>query len=67
MLHRDRMRFTGVRANEQDRLAVMHVVERVGHRPVTPGVRHARHGGGVADTRLVVGIVGAPQRSKLTH
>ena len=52
---------------EQDRLAVMHVVERVGHRPVTPGVRHARHGGGVANPRLVVDVVGAPIGGELAE
>ena len=67
VLHGHRVGFTGVGANEEHRFAVMHIVERVGHRSVTPGIRNARHSGGVANTRLVIGVVGAPHGGELAH
>ena len=42
-------------------LAVLHVVVRIGHRAVAPGVGDAGDRGGVADARLVVAVVGAPE------
>ena len=61
------VRLGRVRADEQHRLGVLHVVVGVRHRAVTPGVRHARHGGGVADARLVVAVVGAPEGDELAQ
>ncbi len=65
--HRHRVRLGGVRADEQHRLAVLHVVVGIGHGAVTPGIRHARHGGGMADARLVVAVVRAPHGDELAH
>ena len=67
MLHRDRVSFTRVGADEQNRLAVLHIIERVGHRTVTPGVSNTCHGGGVTNSRLVIGIIGAPHGGQLAH
>ncbi len=65
--HRHRVRLRRVRADIQRAPGVLHVVVRVGHRAVAPGVRHTRHGGGVADARLVVAIVGAEERHPLAQ
>ena len=65
VLHRDRMGLGGVAADEEHRLAQVHVVVGIGHRAVAPGVRDTRHRGRVADARLVVDVVGAPQRGEL--
>src|SRR5262249_18810508 len=46
-------------------LGVADVVVAVGHRAVAPGIGHARDGRRMADTRLVVGVVGAPERAEL--
>src|SRR5690606_5543811 len=63
--HGDRVGLRRVRAHEQHGLRVLHVVVGVGHGAVTPGVRHARHGGGMADARLVVAVVGAEEGHEL--
>ena len=65
--HRHRMRLGGVGADEEHRLRVLHVVVRVRHRAVAPGVRHAGDRRGVADARLVVAVVGAPERDELAQ
>ena len=46
------------------RLGVADVVEAVGHRAVAPGIGHAGDGRRMADARLVVGVVGAPERRR---
>ena len=51
----------GIGADVQSDLAVLHIVVRVGHGPITPGVGHTRHRGGVANARLVVAVVAAPK------
>ncbi|MNS87821.1 hypothetical protein D3C72_1217760 [compost metagenome] len=65
--HRHRVRLRRVGADIQRRFRVLHIVVRVGHRTVAPGVGHARHRGGVADARLVVGVVGAEERHPLAQ
>ena len=55
------MRFSGIRADVQRCLGVHHVVVAIGHRAITPGVGNASNRGGVADTRLVIGIIGAEE------
>src|SRR5918996_5846338 len=62
---RHRMRLGGVAADEQHRARVVHVVVAVGHAAIAPGVRHTRDRGRMADPRLVVGVVGAPERDEL--
>ena len=65
MLQRHRMRLGGIAAQEEQRLGVADVGVAVGHRAVAPGVGDAGDGGGVADARLVVRVVGAPERGEL--
>src|SRR5882757_847847 len=64
---RHRTRFGGVRAHEDDGLRVADVVVGVGHGAVAPGVRNARDRGRVADARLVVDRVGAPECRELAE
>ena len=61
------MRLGRVRADVQRALAVLHVVVRIGHGAVAPGVGHARHCGRVADARLVVAVVAAPKTHPLAQ
>ena len=61
------MRLCGIRTDIQSALAVLHIVVRIGHRTVAPGVGHAGHRGGVADARLVVAIVRAPEAHELAQ
>ena len=61
VLHGDRMRLGRIRAEQDHRLRIVHVVEGIGHGAVAPRVRDARDRGGVADARLVVAVVGAPE------
>ena len=67
MLQRDRMRFCGIATPDEDRLGIADVVKAVGHRAVAPGIGHAGDGGRMADARLVIGIVGAPERAELAE
>jgi hypothetical protein len=67
MKHGDRMRLRRVGADEQYRLAVMQVVEGIGHRAKAVGLRDAGDRGGVADARLVIAIVRAPHRHEFTQ
>ena len=57
----DRVGLGRVGANVQSDLAVLHVVVRVGHGPIAPGVGHTRHRGGVTNACLVVAVVAAPK------
>ena len=65
--HADRVCFGSVGANVHGALAVLHVVVRIGHGAVAPCIGHTGNGGGVANTRLVIGVVGAPEADKLAH
>ena len=51
------MRLSRVRADVQRTLGVLHIVVRIGHGTVAPGVRNTGHGRGVANTRLMVAVV----------
>ena len=66
-LHRHRMRLGRVGAEELHRLRIEHVVERVRHRAVAERVGDARHGRRMTDARLVIAVVGAPQRHELAQ
>ena len=57
------MRLGCVGADVHRDLAVLHVVVRIGHRTVAPGIGYTSHRGGVANTGLVVAIV----RAKVAH
>ena len=48
-------------------LAVLHVVVRIGHCTISPGVRNTGHCRGVANTGLVVAVIGAKVANKLTQ
>jgi hypothetical protein len=67
VLHRHRMRLGGIAADDHQALRVLDVVVAVGHRAVAPGVGYAGDGGRVADARLVVDVVGAPERGELAE
>ena len=64
VLQRHGMRLGGVAADEEHRLRLHDVVVGVRHGAVAPRVRDARDRGGVADARLVVAVVGAPERRR---
>ena len=65
--HRHRMRFGGIRADVESALGVLHIVVRIGHRTVAPGVGYAGDGRRVADPRLMIHVVGAEERHELAH
>ena len=67
MLQRHRMRLGRIAAHDDLRLGVADVVEAVGHRAVAPGVGYAGDRGRMADARLVVGVVGAPEGAELAE
>ena len=67
MLQRHRMRFRRIAAPDDDGLGIADIVEAVGHRAVAPGIGHAGDGGRMADARLMIGIVGAPEGAKLSE
>ena len=61
MLQRHRMGFSRIATHDHHGLGVADVVVAVGHRAVAPGIGYARDGGGMADARLMIGIVGSPE------
>src|SRR3990172_8525460 len=65
VLHRHRMRFRGVAADEEHALAVVLIVVGVGHGAETVLPRRAAHRRRVADARLVVAVVRPPEREEL--
>ena len=67
VLHRHRVRFSRVAADEEHRPGVVHVVVRVRHRPVAPGIRYPGHGGGMTDSRLVIDVVRTPEGGELAE
>ena len=67
VLQRHRMRLRRIAAHDDHGLGVADVVVAVGHRAVAPGVGDAGDGGRMADTRLMVGVVGAPERRDLAE
>ena len=67
VLQRHRMGFGRVAAHDDLRLGVADVGVAVRHRAVAPGIGHAGDGGRMADARLVVGVVGAPERAELAE
>src|SRR6516225_7569826 len=59
------MRFSRIAAHDDLSLRIAEVSVAGGHRAVAPGIGHAGDGGRMADARLMVGIVGAPECPKL--
>ena len=67
MLQRNGVRLGGIATADQDRLGVADVVHGVGHRTITPCVRHTGNRGRMADTRLVVPVIAAPHCVELAE
>src|ERR1035437_6989350 len=67
VLQRYRMCHGRIAAHDNHGLGVADVVEAVGHRPVAPGIGHAGNRRRMTNARLVVLIVGAPERSQLAE
>src|SRR5438477_4004179 len=61
------MRFGGIAAHDDLRFGITDIIEAVGHRAVAPGVGHAGHGRRMADTRLMVGVIGSPKGTELAE
>src|SRR5229473_5044284 len=60
------MRLGGIAPHLQNGLGIANIVVAVGHRAIAPGVGDPGDRGGMADTRLMIGIVGSPERRQLT-
>src|SRR5207302_2553525 len=67
MLQRHRMRFRGIATHKYERLGIADVVVAVGHRAVAPRIGYAGDGSRMANARLVVDVVRAPERRKLAE
>ena len=65
VLQRNRMRLGRIAAHDQNGLGIANVVVAVGHRAIAPGIGYAGDRGGMADTRLMIGIVGSPEGREL--
>src|SRR5438067_9313358 len=61
------MRFGGIAAENYQRLGIADVVVAVGHCAVAPGIGYAGDRGRMADARLVIGVVGAPEGAELAE
>ena len=62
-----RVPFRRVAADQEDRTRIPDVRHAVGHRAVAPGVGHTSDRGRMADTRLMIGVVGAPEGGELAE
>jgi hypothetical protein len=65
MLKRNRMRLGGIAPHLQNGLGIANIVVAVGHRAIAPGIGDPGDRGGMADARLVVGVVGSPEGREL--
>ena len=65
VLQRHRMRFGRIAAHDNNGLGIADVVVAIGHRAVAPGIGDAGDGRRVADPRLMIGVVGAPEGGEL--
>src|SRR5262245_38945422 len=65
VLQRHGMRFRRIAAHDDHGLGVADVVVAVGHRAVAPGIGYAGDRRRMADARLVIRIVGSPERGEL--
>src|SRR5260370_29871435 len=61
------MSFGGISAPNDLGLRIPDVIEAVGHRPVAPGVSYPGDRRRMADPRLMIGIVGAPEGAELAE
>ncbi len=67
VLQRHRMGLRRIGAHDDQRLGVADIVVAVGHRAVAPGVGDTRDGGGMTESRLVVGVVRSPEGGELAE
>ena len=65
MLKRNRMRLRRDCPHLQNGLGIADIVVAVGHRAIAPGVGDPGDRGGMANTRLMVGVVGSPEGREL--
>src|ERR1700732_3414152 len=65
MLKRNRMRLRWIAAHDENGLRIANIVVAVRHRAIAPGIGDPSDRGGMADTRLMIGIVGSPERREL--
>ncbi len=65
VLQRHGMRFRRIAAEEEQRLGVADVGVAVGHRAVAPGIGYAGNRRRMANARLVIDVVGSPERGEL--
>src|SRR5258707_1849826 len=56
-----------IAAHDDLGLGIANIIEAVGHRAVAPSVGYARNRRRMADTRLMVGVVGAPERAEFAE
>src|SRR5215831_2744426 len=61
----DRVSFRGVSTHDDHGSGIADIVEAVGHRAVAPRIGYAGNGGRMADARLVIGVIGAPEGAEL--
>ena len=65
MLKRNRMRLRGIATHLQNGLGIANIVVTVGHRAIAPGIGDPGDRGGMADTRLMVRVIGSPEGGEL--
>ena len=61
MLQADRVRFRRIAAHDDHGLGIADVVIGIGLRAITPGIGNTGHRGGMANARLMVDVIRAPE------
>ena len=59
------MGFGRIGTDNENRFGIMNIVVGIGHCPVAPGVCNTGNCGRMTDPRLMIDVVGAPERGKL--
>ena len=67
VLQRHRMGLGRIAAPDDLRLGIANIVEAVGHRAIAPGIGNAGDRRRMADARLVIGVVGAPEGAEFAE
>ena len=67
MLQADRMRFCRISAHDDHGFRIADVVIGIGLRAITPGIGNTRNGGRMANTRLVIHVIGTPEGRKFAE
>src|SRR3984893_18182660 len=65
VLKRNRMRLRWIAAHDENGLGIANIVVAVRHRAIAPGIGDPGDRGGMTDARLMIGIVGSPERREL--